>query len=80
VLGQAAERSCAHHRQMMTTFSGDDASRKRAATEAKIFMCKGPSSSRCERQVCVEACLVLNDQPCVQNMNWVIAQGPPPKY
>ncbi len=79
-LGRAAETQCANHRQQMTTFARDEASRKRAATQAKMFMCRGLSSSRCERQVCLEACLVLNDQPCIQQIKTVIDHGPAPKY
>jgi len=65
---------------LMTTFARDDASRKSAAARAKAFMCRGMASSRCERQVCMEACLVLNDQPCVQQKRYVIEHGPAPKY
>jgi len=79
-LGRAAEAQCANHRQQMTTFARDEASRKRAAAQAKAFMCRGMASSRCERQVCMEACLVLNDQPCIQQMKYVIDHGPAPKY
>ena len=79
-LGRAAEAQCANHRQQMTTFARDEASRKRAAAQAKAFMCRGMASSRCERPVCMDACLVLNDQPCVQQMKYVIDHGPAPKY
>ena len=79
-MGRAAEAQCRNHRQQMTTFARDDATRQRAATQAKTFMCRGMASSSCERQVCLEACLVLGDQPCIQNMRFVIDHGPAPKY
>ena len=79
-LGKAAEAQCANHRRQMTTFARDEATRKRAATQAKTFMCRGMASSRCERQVCMEACLVLGDQACIQQMKYVMEHGPAPKY
>ncbi len=79
-LGKAAEAQCANHRRQMTTFARDEATRKRAAAQARTFMCRGMASSRCERQVCMEACLVLDDQPCIQQMRYVIDHGPAPKY
>ena len=78
--GKAAEAQCANHRRQMTTIARDEATRKRAATQAKSFMCRGMASSRCERQVCMEACLVLEDQACIQQMRYVIDHGPAPKY
>jgi eukaryotic-like serine/threonine-protein kinase len=79
-LGRQAEASCRNHTMQMTTFARDDASRKRAAEQAKMFTCRGAVSSRCERQVCKEACLVLGDQMCIQQITYVIEHGPPPKY
>ncbi len=79
-LGRQAEANCRVHTQNMTTFAHDDASRKEAAQRAKNFMCRGMVSSRCERQVCLQACMTLNDQPCIQNITYVIDHGPPPKY
>jgi eukaryotic-like serine/threonine-protein kinase len=78
-LGRSAEQQCAHQRTLMS-LARDDAGRKNAASQAKNFMCRGMVSSRCERQVCLEACLVLNDQLCVQNIRYVIDHGPPAKY
>ena len=80
VLGRAAEQQCRFHQSQMTTFAQDDAARKRAATSAKGFMCRGGASSRCERQVCKEACLVLGDQMCIQQITFTIEHGQPPKY
>jgi hypothetical protein len=79
-LGIAAQRSCDYHTQQMTLFARDDASRKRAAEQAKSFMCKGFSSSRCERQVCLNACMALGDSQCIQQIRYTIDHGPPPKY
>jgi hypothetical protein len=79
-LGHAAEQSCNYHTQQMTTFAQDEASRKHAAEVAKGFMCRGMISSRCERQVCLNACMVLNDSMCIQQITYVIDHGPPPKY
>ena len=80
MLGRQAEQNCKFHTSQMTTFATDAASRKRAAEQAKGFMCRGMASSRCERQVCLNACMVLSDQPCIQQITYVIDHGPPPKY
>jgi len=79
-LGRQAEANCKVHQQNMTTFARDEASRKQAAERAKMFTCKGQSSSKCERQVCLQACMVLNDQMCIQQINYVINHGQPAKY
>ena len=79
-LGRAAEAQCKNHRQQMTTFARDEATRKTAATRAKGFMCRGLAGSKCERQVCLEACLVLNDTNCIRDARYAIDHGPPPKY
>ncbi|MCW5834304.1 MAG: protein kinase [Labilithrix sp.] len=79
-LARSAETNCNHHRQQMTTFARDEASRKTAATRAKGFMCRGLAGSKCERQVCLEACLILNDSMCIQNARYAIDHGPTPKY
>ena len=80
VLGHKAEQDCRYHTQQMTTFAHDDASRRHAAEVAKGFMCRGMASSRCERQVCLNACMILSDQMCIQQITYVIDHGPAPKY
>lgn len=79
-LGRQAEASCRNHTMQMTTFARDDASRKRAAQQAKTFMCRGSASSRCEREVCKNACMVLGDSGCIRDVQYVIDYGPAPKY
>jgi eukaryotic-like serine/threonine-protein kinase len=79
-LARQSEANCRDQTMQMTTFARDDASRKRAAERAKLFMCRGGASSRCERQVCKDACLVLGDQMCIQQVTYLIEHGPPPKY
>jgi serine/threonine protein kinase len=77
-LGKAAERSCQHHTLMIS--QGDTAARKRNAQTAKGFMCRGAISSRCERQVCLQTCLITEDKMCEQQIRYVMDHGPPPKY
>ena len=79
-LHAAAERQCAAQHAQMTTFAHDDASRKRAAQTAKTFMFRGGASSSCEIRTCEEACLILGDQPCIQQVEYVRDHMPPPKY
>jgi serine/threonine-protein kinase len=78
-LGRTAEVNCRHHTTLMNTAT-TDAAHKRAAETAKALMCRGSVSSRCERQVCLNACTYLHDQVCVQQISYVIDHGPPPKY
>ncbi len=80
-LAQMAQERCDNHVRDMTTFARTDADRKRAAERAKTFTClKGPTASSCERQVCMQACGILNDEPCLRQMKYVIDQGPKPPY
>ena len=81
-LGRQAEANCRNHTMQMTTFARDDASRKRAAEQAKMFTCKSfsPFTARCEREVCKNACMVLGDNQCIQQIQYLIDHGPPPKY
>ena len=53
---------------------------KKTETQAKAFMCRGMASTACERQVCLNACMALNDGPCIQQIKYVIDQGPKPAY
>lgn len=79
-LGRQAEANCRIHTQRMTTFARDDAGRRRAAQQAKPIVCRGLASSRCEREVCKTACMVLGDQTCIHQIQYVIDHGPAPKY
>jgi hypothetical protein len=70
------EDNCKRQMQQMTVFSRDDASRKRAATTAKAFMCRGGASTKCELDVCLYACGVLGDADCTRQYQYLRDFGP----
>ena len=74
-----AEAMCRAHNAAMSRATTDSA-RERAAQRAKAASCHGNASSRCERLLCLNACTVLHDAACVQEITDVIDDGPPPKY
>jgi hypothetical protein len=78
-LAKLAESTCRAHTNAMN-MATTDAAHRRAAEEAKAATCRGMSSSRCERTVCLNACNYLHDQACVQQVNYAIEKGPQPKY
>ncbi len=81
LLARKAQERCDVYTRDMTTFARTDADRKRAAERAKSFTClKGVTATSCERQVCMQACGILNDGPCLQQMRYAIDHGPKPPY
>jgi serine/threonine-protein kinase len=64
--GQArmTQQLCDHNEFLMGSL--DPAARRSAAETAKSLNCyKGPGSAQCEKNVCMHACAILNDQECI---------------
>jgi hypothetical protein len=58
------QQLCDHHELLMST--SDPAGRKSAAETAKALNCyRGPNTAQCEKNVCMHACAILNDQECI---------------
>jgi serine/threonine-protein kinase len=67
-LATTMQGSCDHFHMMMSMAKTPD-ERKHQADMAKLQNCITRPAIRCQRQVCREACTILNDEFCRQNVD-----------